>query len=394
MTTHAVLSASAADRWLHCPPSARMEKRFPDKGSPYAAEGTLAHALAALKLEKLFYPMSATRFEASRKRIIETAKARDGVDYDREMDRYTDIYMDEIDRVACSFPSTPFVSIENKVYFSAYVPGGYGTADCIMISGQDLHIFDLKYGKNVKVAAKNNNQLRLYALGAYLNFGMIYPIKIITQHIIQPRVDDGISSWSYHFAELDAWAESIRETARLADAGQGELDAGPWCQFCKAKPVCRKYGEQFKTAAVKKPDPKVMQPDEIGKMLRLLDGLVSYQKELKDFALSEALKGHAIPGMKVVEGRSVRAWKDQDAAFKKVMTLGFKEPMLYERVPLSLSSVEKLVGKKQFGLQLKDYVVKPRGKPTLVPVSDNRPEFSPHSAIDDFKDVSLGGKNE
>lgn len=51
---HSMLSPSGAHRWLACTPSAVLERQFPDQGSDAAAEGTLAHELAELKLRNFF----------------------------------------------------------------------------------------------------------------------------------------------------------------------------------------------------------------------------------------------------------------------------------------------------------------------------------------------------
>ena len=133
----------------------------------------------------------------------------------------------------------------------------------------------------------------------------------------------------------------------------------------------------------------MMNASEIARMLAKLEGVVSYHKKLKEYALTKALEGLTIPGFKVVEGRSTRSFKDLDAAFQKIKEAGFDESLLYERVPLTLTGVEKLLGKNQFDSLLAADVVKPQGKPTLVPEDDKREPFKPKSAAEVFKDIQV-----
>ncbi|SDY13916.1 DUF2800 domain-containing protein [Eubacterium barkeri] len=382
MTAHAVLSASASSRWLACPPSARMEARFPDTTSTYAAEGTLAHAMAELKLTKHYTPMAKSTYT---KKL--NALKKDDL-YAPEMDGYTDAYLDRIQQITYGAPAAPMVGIEKRVDFSTWVPEGFGTADCVILSGNQMWVIDLKYGKNVEVSAKDNSQLKLYAMGAYEAYKLLYPIDTVTTCIIQPRMDK-YSEYIYTLDELLGWADTVKPIAAMAHAGTGDIAPGEHCKFCKAKPVCPAYGQKFQEAETQKKDPTLMAPVEIVAMLNRLEDLVGYQKQLKAYALAEALKGTEMPGMKVVEGRSNRAFADIDRAFKKVMAQGYAESLLYERSPITLTAVEKLMGKKAFEEVLSSDIVKPQGKPTLVPASDKRPPFTPKSAEDDFKDLAV-----
>lgn len=384
MRKHAILSASAADRWLKCTPSARWEQKFKDTESPYAAEGTLAHAICELKLKKYYTPMSKSEY-ADRLRALKLDKL-----YDPEMDGYTETYLDTIQQITYGCDAKPSVAIEKHVDFSDWVPEGFGTADCVVLFRDHLWVIDFKYGKNVRVDAVDNSQLRLYALGAYQAYKLLYPIAQITQIIVQPRMDN-ISKVDMTAEELTSWAELIKPIAKAAHDGTGEPEAGDHCKFCKCKPACKTYANRYNDAyaVAKNRPPAFLSPDQVATMLSRLDELVAYQKELKAYALTEALKGTKFPGLKIVEGRSNRAFKDVDQAFKKVMAKGYDEALLYERRPITLTAVEKLMGKKEFNVVLADDIVKPKGKPALVPLTDKRPEFRPNSAEDDFGDIDI-----
>ena len=137
--THALLSASSAKRWLACPPSARLTENMPDTGSGYAAEGTLAHSLCELKLRRKFEGLKKSAFDKA------VAEIRKNELYSPEMDGYTDQYIDYISRIVHGYSTKPAVIPEQRVDYSGIAPGGFGTSDCIILCGNDIHIIDFKY---------------------------------------------------------------------------------------------------------------------------------------------------------------------------------------------------------------------------------------------------------
>lgn len=378
---HALLAASAAHRWLVCTPSVRLEEQFPDTTSEYALEGTLAHEIAELKLRKYFLePMSQRSFSAKLNKLKKHEL------FQEEMLRHTDTYLDYLKGLAISFSSAPYVAIEKKVDYSAYAPEGFGTCDCIIIHGGDLYITDFKYGKGVPVSAEDNPQMKLYALGAYLEYSFLYPIKTVHLAIVQPRIDN-ISEWSLPIEELLAWGESIKPIAQKAFNGEGEFVPGDHCRFCRAKALCRARAEHYTALEdFKGMKPPLISNEEVGQILERAIALEAWVKELKEYALAEALKGEEIPGWKAVEGRSVRNYVDIDKAFEHLKQNGIDEAMLYERVPLTVAKLEKALGKKEFRSLLEEpgLVEKQPGKPTLVPISDKRPaiQATPEAAED------------
>lgn len=380
---HALLAASAAHRWLVCTPSVRLEEQFPDTTSEYALEGTLAHEIAELKLRKYFLePMSQRSFSAKLNKLKKHEL------FQEEMLRHTDTYLDYLKGLALSFSSAPYVAIEKKVDYSAYAPEGFGTCDCIIIHGGDLYITDFKYGKGVPVSAEDNPQMKLYALGAYLEYSFLYPIKTVHLAIVQPRIDN-ISEWSLPIEELLAWGESIKPIAQKAFNGEGEFVPGDHCRFCRAKALCRARAEHYTALEdFKGMKPPLISNEEVGQILEKAIALEAWVKELKEYALSAALKGEEIPGWKAVEGRSVRNYVDIDKAFEHLKQNGIDEAMLYERVPLTVAKLEKALGKKEFHSLLEEpgLVEKQPGKPTLVPADDKRPAIqTAPEAAEDFR---------
>lgn len=374
--SHAKLSPSGAHRWINCTKAPELESQFPDKGSVYAQEGTLAHSICEAKLKAF---LSNTD--------VSPTWTEDEI-YDPEMEGYTDQYVEFVEENYN--PKFNTLSIEQRVNMDRWVNGCFGTADCIIAGFDSMHIVDFKYGKNVAVSPVQNEQMMLYALGCLDAYEGVFEPEEITMTIVQPR-KDSIESWTIQTSELLFWAETVlKPKAKEADENKGIAVPGDHCIFCKAKSVCKAYMDQYwleadEIEAVKKHD--LLTPDEVGKYLTQLEGVKTAYEALKDYALEETLQGHEIPGFKAVEGRSIRQWTNQEEAFKKAIESGIDEAMLYERKPVTLTTVEKMMGKKPFSEVLGDYVDKPQGKPTLVPESDKRPPFK--RKVDEFDGITI-----
>lgn len=386
---HAVLSASGAHKWLKCTPSARLEEKFPNKESDYMAEGTLAHEIAEFKVRRYFFPQSITKTVYTKG--INKFKKRDL--FNEEMLVHTDKYVEFIAEESMLTANKPTILVEQKVDFSKYVPEGFGTADCILIYGDTLEIIDFKYGKGVKVEAENNPQMKLYALGALSQFNMIYNIKYIKMAIVQPRLDH-ISSWETTIESLIEWGETVvKPQADKAFLGIGEFKQGEHCRFCRAKGTCEFRAKENMTV-IKDIEEKVggfdnssygtLSNEEIGKILTETEGLDSWFKDIREFALSLVLKGENVPGWKAVEGKSNRKIVDIDKAFEILEANGYDAAVLYERKPITLTELEKVVGKKELKETIGDYIKKPKGAPTLVKESDKRERYRT-SAAEEFK---------
>lgn len=372
---HALLSASGAHRWLACTPSAQLEATLPDTTSTAAQIGTLAHEIAELKLRKHFVePMGARKFNAAMKKF----KAHEL--YEPIMEEHTNAYLDYVQGIVHGYTSPPHVVIERRVDLSTYVPEAFGTSDCIVIGGKQLHVFDYKNGQGVPVPAENNPQMKLYALGALQAYSLLYEIETVHLHIVQPKVWDEPSQWSLSAADLLAWGESIKPIAVRAFAGEGEYVPGEHCGFCRARNTCRARVEQFLSAAELAPaKPPLIGWDEVAEILRKGDGIVKWFNSLKEAALSEVLSGREVPGWKAVAGRGGRDFADLDAAFAHLKANGIDEALLWDRKPITAAASEKLfTSKKQYKELLEDtgHVVKRPGAPTLALVDDPRPAVS------------------
>lgn len=380
---HAILSASGASRWMACTPSARLEEQFPDSTSEYAKEGTLAHELCELKVRKnLTEPMHTRTYNSKLKKLKEHELWQD------EMDKHTDTYLEYIQGLVHSYSCTPAVMVEKKVDFSSYVPDGFGTADCIIIADGTLHVVDFKYGKGVAVSAENNPQMKLYGLGAYLEYSFLYAIDKVKMTIVQPRLDD-ISECEISTTELMEWAEEVvKPLAEKAYKGEGTYIAGNHCKFCRAKATCRERARMnLETSKFDFKEPALLSDEEVGEALKMAQDLAKWAEDLKDYALAESLKGKLIPGWKAVEGRGSRVFTDNEEALKVLIGSGIDETMLYERKQLTLAQIEKVLGPKQFKELVGNMVEKSPGKPTLVIETDKREAITNKTtAIEDFKE--------
>ena len=370
---HAILSPSSAKRWINCPPSALINAEAPQTDTVYTREGTLAHAVCELKARKHFLTgIGPKKYQTGMDKFRADELWQD------EMDGYTDDYLDALKDIAAEYKARPYVALEQRVDFSEYVPEGFGTADCIMIGGEVLHIVDFKYGKGVDVSAEDNPQLKLYAIGAIEQYMAVYDIFTVRMTIVQPRIKREPDTWELPARDLLRWAEDVvKPAAALAAAGEGEFAEGDWCRWCAIRGNCRRRAEaQLELAKQDFRMPPTLTDAEVGEALTLGRRLKTWLSDLEDYALTACLNGAEVTGWKAVAGRSVRAWTDQDAAFKAAKLAGVPEEMLYKREPVSLAQLEKIMGKKEFAKVFTQpkamYVVTPPGKPTLVTSDDKR----------------------
>lgn len=379
---HAILSASGASRWMACPPSARLEQGFENKTSEYAEEGTLAHELGELGLRKALGEISTRKYNSEIKKIeAHKLYSADMPDY---VELYTDTCMEKVSEAKAKTPDAVF-KVEQRLDFSEWVPEGFGTGDFVIIADGTMEICDLKYGKGVPVSANNNKQMMLYALGAIQEFSFLYDIEKVKMTIIQPRLDN-ISTFEVTADDLLKWAEEyVKPTADLAFKGEGEFCAGDHCQFCRAKAVCKARADKNMELAqydFQKQD--TMDNNDIAFVLSRVDELVKWASDVKDYALEQALQGEEYDGFKVVEGRSNRKWSSEDKVGQILIGEGFKESIIYTTKLDGISKIESAIGKKEVQRLLGDYIIKPPGKPTLVPVSDKREPYNP--AKSDFQE--------
>ena len=365
---HAVLSASSSHRWLNCTPSAMLEKSFENKESEAAAEGTAAHELCEHKLKK-----------ALKRRSKRPVSDYNTDEMEECSDAYVDFVMEQYEQ-AKQKCKDPVVLIEQRLDFSAYVPDGFGTGDCLIVADDTLHIVDFKYGLGVLVEAEHNPQMMLYALGALAIYQDLCDIEFVAMTIFQPRREN-ISTWTISVSELLDWAENeLKPKAELAANGEGEYSSGDWCTFCRAKATCRKRAEDnLKMARLEFQDPPLLSDEEVAEILAQLPDLTKWAAEVQEYALEQATKhGKHWTGFKIVRSASRRKYTDEEKVAQTAIKAGYED--IYRSTLIPITEMEKLMGKKNFAEILGDLVHKPPGKLTLAPETDKRP------AVDVFED--------
>ena len=374
---HALLGASKAHQWLACPPSARWEEHFTDPGpSEAAAEGSVAHALAEDHLTKIL----------NGKKVTTPKKFRDDPLYRPAMEEHVATYCDVITDTMAAMREAgddPIIYLEQRLDLSKWIPEGFGTADCILIGGHTIHVFDFKYGKGVPVSAEENPQLKLYGLGALEEFGFLYDISEVVLHIIQPRLES-ITEWNVSRDVLEKWGEFVvKPVAAQAHIGEGEFNPGEeQCRWCLCKMACRAYNnyrlDQVKSMFNDQGEerlPNELSPSEIADLLKSVEAIKKWANSVQEFAQDQAVNhGVVWPGYKLVEGISRRKITDEEKVITILDDLGFTTSKTCKLK--GITDLEDLVGKQRLQDAISDYIIKPPGKPTLVPETDKRPVYS------------------
>lgn len=372
---HASLGASKAHRWITCPASVSIEDTIPDESSFYAAEGTAAHELAEMCLVSQKPPESYIGVEV------------EGFIVDKVMAYHVAEYVDYCNGLKGE------KHYELRVDYSKYADGGFGTADCVVIDDNVLHVIDLKYGSGVKVSAQDNEQLMMYALGT-LQFSGASDVDTVHMTIVQPRMDN-IQTYKRTAKDIIKWAEEVVKPAAIATASpDAKFNPSPnACKFCKAKPVCRALAKFNYEATLSDFDnldhpllvqvPTAMTPVELGALIPKLPMLISWARAVEVHARKVLNDGGIVDGYKLVAGRNRRSWVDESKAVTVLTDLLGDEAVIEKLI--SPSQAQKLLGKGRYD-EIESLVAKTGGAPTLAQDKDPRPAVKPDVA-DYFNEI-------
>lgn len=408
-TSHAILAPSASKRWMTCTPSARLEATVPQRDTAYTREGTIAHAIAEVLLREMLSRDNAlfeghTTLEWPEDPLAVREIGGEALEYHLQQADYEGLDSEEMfhtvswhycrivwedyQEARAKDPDASLL-VEAQLKLDEYIPESFGSSDAVIIHNHVIQVYDLKYGKGVKVSAKENTQMMCYGLGALLGPGELYDIDSVKMTIIQPRLQ-WVSGYAISAADLLGWAQDVlRPAAVIAFQGGGPFVPGDHCRFCAVAPRCKALGMQAASMNLDKAE-GLMTPEEVSEALKAAGHLKSWIASLEAYALDQAMSGNPVPGFKVVEGRSLRQITNQDAAIVALAAAGFDESSYLRRDLKSITDLERLLTKKGFNALLGEYVTKPQGKPTLVEESDPRPAFNKTAdAINDFQNVTL-----
>jgi hypothetical protein len=371
MRKHAMLSASGADRWLVCTPSARLESELPETESVYADEGTLAHEFCFWEIRHKIWGV-----DIENKLIA----LKQNELYDESMLGYAEEFAEFIAEKYRKAPRGTFIVQERKFNLQEYIPKGFGTSDATLVGPGFIDVNDFKYGKGVPVDAYENAQMMIYGLGAYEEFNLLYPIDIAYLTIYQPRIEN-ISTYEITTENLIRWGrEVLRPTALRAYAGEGDFIPGDHCRFCKVKAICSANARLQLTLAAREFDPSTVTDEQIVKVLLRADQVKNWVKAVENYALKMALQGKKWPGLKLVEGRSNRIYADVDKIIKQLVEVGYNENELVNKKPIGITEMKKKISKQHMDAIVNPLLIKPIGKPTLTVEDDKRPEWDKNAA--------------
>lgn len=353
---HALLSASSSARWLACPPSAVAAAAYPNKDTAFTREGTLAHEVA--------------------ERVARGELVRPEGDITPEMVHCAEAYRDYIEELKKD--DNAVIMLERRVDFSPWVPGGFGTADCIIIQGTHMDVVDYKFGAGVAVTAEQNPQMMLYGLGALNEYGFIYDVHTVTVHIYQPRMNN-VSPWTLNASDLNEWGDTfVKPTAAKAAKGEDEMAAGEHCRFCPHAGRCPKLAETCSMTVETAGGPitvPTLAPWQVADILAAEPRISAWLRAVKDRALTDMLDGEEIPGYKVVAGRSTRTWADDLEVAALLSGAGYAREDYTKTEVLSVAQMEKALGKKKVAELLSGQILAAPGAPTVAPASDKRQTY-------------------
>lgn len=433
---HALISPSACGRIGYCPASVLLSKDIPNESSPYAEEGTAAHRMAELDLTAFFNGQPFNDAEQSEKEAIRSAYP--------EAPGYVGVYTNYVAELA---KDAIYKAVEVRLPMTPITgePDAFGTADCLIIAGDTLHVVDLKYGAGVKVDAVQNAQLGMYALAALAELdpdGMLYDVLNVKMHIVQPRMDN-ISTWEIdrRVLEENFAAHMRRATSRALHlvehpddlqvgypflAMKNKPSGGDFaepsdkiCRFCRAKAVCpilqkitvETLEQDFED--LESVDTKAELPAPVVEQIRSIPvpdtperlaaaygwlSIIRMWADSVEAAMVAQLNTHGETyGYKLVAGRpGPRKWTD-DAAAEAELRKALKVDQAYNRKVISPTTAEKLhksgaIGPKYWA-RLSNLIGRSDGKPLIVPSSDERPALVP-AIENDFENLESENKAE
>lgn len=379
---HSKLGASSAKRWINCPGSVDLISKCPPlPTSPYAAEGTAAHALCERVLKNK--PGPAARWYIGRESEVEGFPKEFKIT--EEMADHCQEYVDHVRNVMNELKGE--LLIEHRFHLKHIHPDFFGTCDAVVMQPfGELHVFDFKYGAGVVVDAEDNEQMQFYALGA-LELGDFTKVVL---HVCQPRTkakDEPFTKWETTPQALIEFGKFLRAKAIETQKADAPFNPGDYCRWCAGAAVCPAIAKRaiataqsdFTRTEPTLPEPKMLTHEQVSKVIQYRKMIEAWFDSVEEYAFNALMRGEKIEGTKLVSGRSSREWIDDQVAEETLCRILGERA--YQKKLLSVSQAEKVAGKDSI-VGLFQVV---SGRPTIAPLSDRRKELT--SAKDAFEKI-------
>lgn len=424
---HALLSPSAAGKWLGCPAALACEFGIPNESGAAAVNGTAMHHISEVILARLINGEKARAKPYKASHVLNNGKGpikalaapmKGAVlitdDFVSQVDKYVDYCRPIID-------AAELVEVESRVNLTRILHPGikikawdkygneiegelvtlqtFGTADLVAIiklsdGSYMLIVGDLKTGRH-RVSAKENKQMMLYALGLLRVYKRLYDITAVRLVIFQPYAG-GADEWDVTPEALEQFGKFAQTRALKAiDAFQRgkkglkpadfrpSEDACRWCRFaekCNAKRKVATSGVEF--AVVSDETPLEMSVAHLKMEWDKLPLMRQHIADIEKAMYAALMRGEKVEGLKLVEGRpGNRSWTDVKAAGEAWVDAGYEESLLQKEVMLSPTEVDKALTKDQLAV-LEPFITRKPGAPSITTADDKRPVWTPVSDDD------------
>ena len=412
---HSSIGPSKSHRWINCPASVKAAEGCPDSCSDAASLGTAAHTLGELTIAKGFRSPDLWDYP---ERI--EGKADQTFPVNREMVEAVETYTNYV------FENTKEgddVLVETRFSLEHIHPELFGTNDCMIVRPMDsLHVIDYKNGSGQFVEIVDgdyeivenglegvvnnpkiedvNTQLLIYALGG-LN-SIIDPVRVVKLTIVQPRCEAEfkIRTVTLLARDIRAWAEDVlKPAADNCFAENPKYNIGSWCRFCPAKSTCpEQLGKAFDMVKINPveprqitfPLPKDLTPQQLLAINEFADAFKSWSDDVKQFIRHNLETGKMTSkelGLKLVEGRKSKVWKENYQQLILSNGILEKEELYNEPKPKSPAQLDALLKDEHgFSKQERDDLLKPAytqqpGSPRLVPLAAKGEELKPSAQV-------------
>jgi Protein of unknown function (DUF2800) len=336
-TTHSRISASSCERWWNCPGSVKACEGIPENRSKYAAEGTVAHALAAKLLLGKGLPDEGDVIEEGEYKIEVTAEMVEAIA------TYAEAVLTDAKALGVGLKG---IKVERELILHTVHPEARGTVDAyISAPFETLVVYDFKYGAGYPIEAVENKQLMYYAIGAILAEKEV-TVDGVELVIVQPRTlhkDGPVRRWKVSLDALAAFAKDLAAHARAVERVPAPLATGKWCKWCNAFPVCPAANKRVKESAPRNARPEDLLVSQIVKAMNEAEYIADWVSAVKALAYNMLLTGQQIPGYGLKEGRGTRKWLDEMAVAEQLAEFG--DAIYKPKEIKSPAQMEKVVGK-------------------------------------------------